>query len=216
MALVKCKECGAEVSTKAASCPKCGAVRKRQARPTGCLTWVIAIFVVAAVIGGIIESANNPSTPTPSAPTSAVAEKIRREQADSAARTKAELAARTAKFSADRANIIAKAKALLAQRKWNELVDMGNEYAWIPDSELNAIVETARTKVAEIERQKDRARAKHEGVSIGMTKEQVLGSSWGKPQSINSTHTAAGTHEQWVYSGGYLYFDNDVLTAIQN
>jgi hypothetical protein len=51
MALVRCKECGAEISTKAVSCPKCGAVGKAQAGRTGCLTWVIAFFVVAGVIG---------------------------------------------------------------------------------------------------------------------------------------------------------------------
>jgi hypothetical protein len=56
-----------------------------------------------------------------------------------------------------------------------------------------------------------------EGVKIGYTKEQVLNSTWGKPQKINTTTNAYGTHEQWIYGGGnYLYFDNDVLTTIQN
>jgi hypothetical protein len=57
------------------------------------------------------------------------------------------------------------------------------------------------------------------GISIGMSKEQVLCSVWGKPSSINKTTTVHGVHEQWVYDrfhNGYLYFENDVLTAIQN
>jgi hypothetical protein len=53
-------------------------------------------------------------------------------------------------------------------------------------------------------------------VRIGMSKEQAI-ASWGKPQDINSTSTAFGTHEQWVYNlSSYLYFDNDTLTTIQN
>jgi hypothetical protein len=61
------------------------------------------------------------------------------------------------------------------------------------------------------------ARRRKEGVSIGMSKEDVLASSWGKPRKINSTTTARGTREQWVYDGGYLYFNElEVLTTIQN
>lgn len=58
--------------------------------------------------------------------------------------------------------------------------------------------------------------AKSQGVSIGMSKQQVLESSWGKPKDINRTVTAYGTNEQWVYDGGYLYFDGDLLTTVQN
>ncbi|MBM7111517.1 hypothetical protein SAM19_04937 [Brevibacillus laterosporus] len=52
--------------------------------------------------------------------------------------------------------------------------------------------------------------------AIGMTKEEVLNSAWGKPNSINKTTTANGEHEQWVYSiKKYVYFDNGYVTAIQ-
>lgn len=58
---------------------------------------------------------------------------------------------------------------------------------------------------------------KQEGVRIGMSSASVLASSWGRPQSVNRTTTASGTREQWVYGiGNYLYFENGVLTAIQN
>lgn len=56
---------------------------------------------------------------------------------------------------------------------------------------------------------------KKQGVSVGMTPADAIASSWGYPQNINRTTNARGTREQWVYpGGGYLYFDNDVLTAI--
>ena len=40
---------------------------------------------------------------------------------------------------------------------------------------------------------------------------------WGKPIDVNTTTTARGTREQWVYSGHrYLYFENGILTAISD
>lgn len=58
---------------------------------------------------------------------------------------------------------------------------------------------------------------KKTGVSIGMTKDKVLASSWGRPRDINRTHNAHGTTEQWIYgSGNYLYFRNGILESVQN
>lgn len=55
-----------------------------------------------------------------------------------------------------------------------------------------------------------------EGVSIGMTEQEVLDSSWGRPEHVNRTITAKGKDEQWVYGDGdYLYFQNGVLRTIQ-
>ena len=62
----------------------------------------------------------------------------------------------------------------------------------------------------------DLAKRRKEGVSVGMSREEVLQSSWGKPRSINRTTRASGTDEQWVYGGGYLYFTDGVLRAIQH
>ncbi|MGD9733588.1 MAG: zinc ribbon domain-containing protein [Desulfamplus sp.] len=47
MALQKCKECGKEVSTKADSCPNCGAKVKKQ---IGCLQSIFWIFLVLLII----------------------------------------------------------------------------------------------------------------------------------------------------------------------
>ncbi|MHC0039708.1 hypothetical protein [Pseudoneobacillus sp. C159] len=52
-------------------------------------------------------------------------------------------------------------------------------------------------------------------VKIGMTKAQVLLTTWGKPLRVNTTVTSNITHEQWVYYGNkYLYFTNGKLTLI--
>ncbi len=55
---------------------------------------------------------------------------------------------------------------------------------------------------------------------IGMTKSEVYSSTWGYPSKVNTTETASGTREQWVYNGrngyeGYLYFENGILVSIQ-
>lgn len=55
-------------------------------------------------------------------------------------------------------------------------------------------------------------------VRIGMTKEQAR-ASWGEPYKVNKTITRYGVHEQWVYGiygYAFLYFENDILTSIQN
>lgn len=52
--------------------------------------------------------------------------------------------------------------------------------------------------------------------AIGMTESEVYASSWGAPQKKNTTTTADGEREQWVYEDGYIYFKNGVVTAIQD
>jgi hypothetical protein len=51
-------------------------------------------------------------------------------------------------------------------------------------------------------------------VAIGMTAAMVR-AAWGEPERINSTHTQAGTDEQWVYGDEYVYLRNNIVTAIQ-
>jgi len=61
------------------------------------------------------------------------------------------------------------------------------------------------------------ARSKLPNPRFGMSAKTVREkTNWGAPDEINRTMTARGTHEQWVYSRGYLYFDNGILTAAQN
>jgi hypothetical protein len=87
----------------------------------------------------------------------------------------------------------------------------GSSYLWVPDTKLHMLMEDPK-----ITRVKAKAACTRKGgVSIGMTKAQVIASCWGKPQNINTTATANGIHEQWVYGGGYVYLDNGVVTAVQ-
>lgn len=78
-------------------------------------------------------------------------------------------------------------------------------------------VEAYRARQAKAEKAA-KAKAARPGVRIGMTRDQVInGTNWGKPQKVNRTTTRYGTSEQWVYGdGNYLYFEDGVLTSIQN
>jgi hypothetical protein len=68
----------------------------------------------------------------------------------------------------------------------------------------------------------DWMRAHPNPAEIGMSAEEVRSDTeWGPPWHINSTQTASGSREQWVYQWpgggfmGFLYFENDRLAAIQ-
>ncbi|WP_404403791.1 hypothetical protein [Jeotgalibacillus malaysiensis] len=76
---------------------------------------------------------------------------------------------------------------------------------YIDESKLKIL--KARFKEQEI--------AESSTIRIGMTSEEVK-KRWGEPNDINKTITSSGTDEQWVYYSKYLYFENDILTAIQD
>ena len=50
---------------------------------------------------------------------------------------------------------------------------------------------------------------------IGMTKEMAI-IALGNPNKINRTVGSWGVHEQWVYNGIFLYFENEKLASFQN
>lgn len=50
---------------------------------------------------------------------------------------------------------------------------------------------------------------------IGMTS-QMARYSMGSPKEVNRSVGSWGTHEQWVYSSKYLYFENGTLTSWQD
>lgn len=59
MALIACKECGAQVSNKAGNCPACGV---KIQKPTSVLTWVVGGIFGLWVFGHIIGGDDNSTT----------------------------------------------------------------------------------------------------------------------------------------------------------
>src|SRR5690554_8166700 len=88
MALKNCKECGEKVSTKAKTCPKCGA---KAPKKTSFLTWAVLVLIVFVVIGVMRQEAS--LTPEERAERAERLEEQRRAREERAAE---ELAARQA------------------------------------------------------------------------------------------------------------------------
>lgn len=85
------------------------------------------------------------------------------------------------------------------------------------DSKIKENIAQLKNKYSVLQEKKEKKKKKSEGVSIGMTQDDVLDSSWGKPKKINRTTTEFGTSEQWVYENyNYLYFEDGILVSIQN
>lgn len=201
MALVECHECGKKISSTAPSCPSCGAKPPKKTAP---LTWAVLAIIVLS-IGSIMfgKSGNPPPAAPAEAEYQAAVEKGKRDRVEA--------------FNKDRGTILASMDKLAKAGKWEEASALANNYYNVEDPAFVKQRDAIKKRLSDIIAAKAKAQAKKEGVSIGMTKEQVLASSWGKPEKINTTTNRYGSHEQWVYgSGGYLYFDNDKLTSIQN
>jgi hypothetical protein len=212
MALTKCRECGKEISDKAESCPHCGAQARKR---TGMFTWVILVLIVGGVISATFGGKTN--TAPESATATVVPDDKATREADYQRLIGSQKQERAAKFAKDRAAIIGKMKSLAAAGQWEEASKFANDYYDVDDPEFQRQFVAIERKVSDRISAKAKADARKMGVTLGMTKEQVLGSSWGRPQSVNKTTNAYGTSEHWVYGGSnYLYFKGDVLTSIQH
>jgi hypothetical protein len=64
MALMKCGECGREISDQAAACPGCGAVVPKQSQADGCIP-ILFVLAIVFVIFIVFVAKNDSSTPRP-------------------------------------------------------------------------------------------------------------------------------------------------------
>lgn len=123
---------------------------------------------------------------------------------------------------------IAKARRLIADGVPALAVDELLPYQRNPTPEVQKVLaeaaavanrqRDAAAKARAAEEKAELAQRRRDGVQIGMSAERVLQSSWGKPERVNRTVRANSVREQWVYPGrhNYLYFENGILTSIQN
>ena len=63
MALIKCSECGKEISDKAATCPNCGSPTEKAEEDTKVIAFILGMVVLIALVGSYAISCrrNNPS-----------------------------------------------------------------------------------------------------------------------------------------------------------
>ncbi|RXZ00845.1 hypothetical protein [Fictibacillus sp. S7] len=84
-------------------------------------------------------------------------------------------------------------------------------------SNVDALYENAKANLQYLVNKSDAVQSNLKGVpEVGMSKSEVLSTTWGNPIDINTTKTASSNKEQWVYSGyKYVYFEDGVVTTIQ-
>lgn len=196
MALIKCKECGSEISSAAKACPKCGAPPPK---PTSRFTIFFGGLFAIAVAMMVFKPGDTPLQPIKQVSASPVRVKPARHP---------ECAGNP------------------EQEKCDQRLDsLKNETSEQKNARIKRMNDSAAATAKAVDAQplnNNKAdqiivsRKEKEGVRIGMSKQDALDSSWGKPRKINRTTNAYGIREQWVYDGGYLYFDGDTLTSIQN
>ena len=209
--LVTCKVCKKEHSDDVSRCPHCGAKYSKPLTKRPFALVMLAIFgvmVFSAVLGSIGGRDASPvKTAQPVAPTPPVS-----------------TAERTAKFATERAGLVQRLNASLKTKDHYSAIGVATDYEAVADSEFRDLLKKVRAdeeKTTALNLKKldaeEKKEARKKGVNVGMTKAQALASSWGKPQSINTTTSAYGNREQWVYGGrSYLYFENGILTTVQN
>ncbi len=187
MALVKCRECGTEISTEAAHCPSCGAgdptgtlaakkaadVSTNQKALGGCCL----LFVAAAVIMGVALTSHTSSIPSGG------------EKSLASTSVPAPPPTRAAR----KAWILSSGSGLckLSAARVESLLK--NHPSW--DDE--AILTVACHKVR-----------------VGLTEDQ-LRASWGRPDEVNRTVVGASVDDQWVYGSNYVYVEGGEVTSYQ-
>lgn len=145
----------------------------------------------------------------------AAAEKTRRDQCISQAAQRLDTAQkdiRERRF-AEALHKLNRCKDVIDTEAWRGALKEANDQA-----AREATIKAKQEAAAEAKRAAEEKRKKKQaGVFIGMTQQEVIDSSWGKPKRINRTTTKRGTREQWVYGhGNYLYFQDGILESVQN
>lgn len=217
MALTSCRECRRQVSTEASTCPHCGvadpagaaaAAKERSAKTTrnGCLG-CLGVIVLLWAIGYIVPVGGDDFSPTAdlsshldaAAGTSPVSKHA--SPPISARQTE-----RPAASSASSRNVLEERVKTIRSLKSGDCTPpekwVRNRLQKNPEWPDVIIAATTCNRVG-----------------IGMTREQAI-AGWGRPQDINRSTYSFGVHEQWVYGKygerGYLYFEDGILTAMQN
>lgn len=219
-----CRTCNGVVAYGANACPHCGqkdpASKPITKRPFAMIVLSVFAMLVVVVLLGIIGGRGEVPSAESAAQLVIVPAKVDVAEPSPPPST----AALAAQFKAERPAMMAAMQKALRAKDYYSSLGYGNDFKSVADPEFDALwkrVIAAEEKEMALAPQKlaaqEKAEARKKGVSIGMTREQVKASSWGRPTRVNTTTSAYGDREQWVYgSRNYLYFENGILTTIQN
>lgn len=193
MALIKCHECGTEVSTEAKTCPKCGAKVKK---PMGAGTILLIGLVTIVVLSAMVSGGGTPSASQPSARDVALTPFL--------------------SPSLDVRPLDPKAKARAEKITTDKFCKALGKALRGKDEEFTRamIQRTAELQLGVLHfNEQNNIKSKH--INLGMTPCMAI-AAWGRPEDVNRSVGSFGVHEQWVYPANYLYFEDGVLTSFQD
>lgn len=124
MALVRCQDCGTEVSSEAAACPKCGRPKSGNApqkRRTSTVTWVVALLMAAIGYGALESSCDRDKAATAAATIAAAEQKRQAALTPHQRSAEQEAARKAAQAKSDQATADFLAKVDLMQAELQDL-----------------------------------------------------------------------------------------------
>lgn len=211
MALIQCKECKSQVSNTAKSCLSCGAAVPKPSNKKALFITGLIVFLVYSLSSSYQsagEKATKLTTPVVATPTLDCV----KNEADILAKA----SGMYAYYPAGALNLLIPCFKETSNPKYQAEITKAEELVKVNEANFKKQA-AAVAKQAEIDKKAAAKLKKSQGVAIGMSMEDVIASSWGKPQSINTTTTATTERQQWVYGNrSYLYFQDGKLTSIQN
>lgn len=211
MALIKCHECGHDVSTEAASCPRCGAINQPSITEKMRAPSKNAGYVWMALIGLFLIAVFLPEKPQKPPLPAAVPEYVTNH-----------LVINSAAEDAVKRIVAAKSNhtdLCTALGKLIRLKNVGYESApsvlyqrgLLPFGSMESPYTFAR-----VERFRE---IWFEWARPGMTECEVI-ASMGFPDDINTTRRTSGDHEQWVYRRRtgtvYVYIEDAMVISVQD
>lgn len=200
MALIKCSECGKDVSDKAGSCPHCGVspvVAKRSS------IGVIKLVMVLVFGVFVFKCVSNMESTTKYRDIGAGAQPA---QATAAPPPPP----RSPEVVKEMARLRALDQTAFCTRELTKVKKISGTWPQPWGEAITAVMSDHGVQQAHVEH------IKKGSASIGMSPCGAL-ASWGRPQDVNRSTYSFGTKEQWVYGGrNYLYFSNDKLDSIQH
>lgn len=203
MALIKCHECGTEVSTEARLCPKCGAKVKRP------MSGGMIVLIGIATIAVLYVAVGNGTQTTNSADTRSAKERL------------AEIEAKYAATPHIAPPIDERPLDPKAQARAEKLTEaqfcpaLGKALRGRDEEFTRAMILRSADLQLGVLHFKEQNIIKSRRIQLGITPCMAV-AAWGRPDRINRSVGTYGVHEQWVYPANYLYFDDGILTSWQD
>lgn len=178
MAMTKCKECGGELSTKADSCPKCGA---KQVRQSGCAQILIAFFLLTIFLVAIGQCSQSTDT-SPADSAEQTSQEVAR-QAEEKERARNAL---KSDLESNRPRILSEINELMKAKNYAGAYKSADRFREFHDDELIKLATTAKSRqdeLLQLERKKEEQRIASSLKQMKKNADKIEGVDWFRDKS---------------------------------